>query len=211
MKTNRIISFTLINAFILLGFASLLAGCQKKLYPSQGHIKHPHKLESKKLGRSIASVGTGADRFLSFQDPAQIYIYCSLNSKDKNSCYSKNLQASINKYQEKFGKLGSDELELLLDSLSLSKVEKSTQSKLESIVSELEPSINESINEQHKFCKNNSKHFFKKCMEQSAEKDTFKVLNRYHKKNQMNGQEYLYLKNAIASKLLHKVDNLDTI
>ena len=222
MKTNQIISFTLINALILLGFASVLASCQKKLYPSHGHLKHTSGLFSKKSGgRTIASVQnqndehrlpiTNAERFLIFQDPSQIYIYCTLNSKEKESCYSDNLKKSVKKYEEKFGKLGEDELNGLLDSLSLENVQSSTQLKVDEILTNLEPNINKSINNQHKFCKENSKHFFKKCMEQSLDKDTFKVLNSYQRKNQMNGQEYLYLKDAIHAKFAVKTDDLKTI
>ena len=137
MKTNRIISFTLINASILLGFASILAGCQKKLYPSHGHMSQSHKLER---SRSIASVGekkqrpvSGAQRFLSYQDPAQIYIYCTLNSKAADSCYSKQLKDSVSKYEEKFGKLDREELNSLLDELEWSMVKNETQTKVDQI------------------------------------------------------------------------------
>lgn len=215
MKTNRIISFTLINASILLGFASILAGCQKKLYPSHGHMSQSHKLER---SRSIASVGekkqrpvSGAQRFLSYQDPAQIYIYCTLNSKAADSCYSKQLKDSVSKYEEKFGKLDREELNSLLDELEWSMVKNETQTKVDQILEQLEPQINKTVNQQHAFCKNNSKHFFKRCMSQAVEKDTFQVLNNYHKKHKMNGQEYLFLRDAINSQLNKKVSNLEVI
>lgn len=217
MKTHRIISFTLFNAFILLGFASMLAGCQKKLYPSHGHLSKSHKI----TGRSIASIEetSGSQdqaighskKFYSFQDPTQIYIYCSLNAKEANNCYSEQLQASVSKFQEKFGKIGKEDLNQLLDELKWESIKSTTESRVQGIIQELTPEINKTVNKQHQFCKQNSRHFFKRCMKQGVDKDTFQVLNKFHKKNKMNGQEYLFLKDAITHQLNHKVENLNVI
>lgn len=204
MKTNRIISFTLVNGFILLSFASILASCQKKLYPKTGHFA-----ELSTQSRSIASVEDST--FKSFQDPTQIYIYCHLNAKDENSCYGKELKASLAKFEEKFGKLGQQELTDLLDLYRLENVKKDADIKTQSLLNHLEPNINKNVNAQFRFCKQNAKHFFKKCMSQGIEKDTFKVLNNFHKKNQLNGQEYLYMKDIIKAQMGKKVSDQGTL
>lgn len=199
MKYNRIISFTLFNGFVLLSFASILASCEKKVYPASGYF-------SQAQGRSIASFGPKESSFSDFQDPKQIYIYCHLNLKNADSCFSEKLQKSMTKYEEKFGKL--ENKQEILDGLGYEIIKAEMDQSLNELTQKLEPQINKWVNKRFQFCKSNAKYFIDKCVKQNIEKDTFTVLNQFHKENKMNGQEYLFVKSAIQNKMNHSLSVL---
>lgn len=204
MKYNRIITFTVCNAFMMLSLASLLAGCQKKLYPSTGYF-------SQDPGRSPASIDSG---FYQYQDPKQIFIYCSLNKSVVENCYQEKFDLALKQYQAQFGELNTADLQQLKQSNSFNDVSAKVYNLARKLEQQLEPEINKYVNQRKIFCQKNSKYFFNKCLKQFTEKDSFAVLNKFHQKNQMNGQEYLFLKDRILARMkagLEQVKELQPI
>lgn len=204
MKYNRIISFTIINAFVLLGFASFLSGCEKKSFPGHGYFS---KSDNK---RSVASVETKPffKEFFHFQDPQQINIYCQLNRQPKEQCYNENMRSSLAKFQEKFGEISPTQQENLIKKYPYDQIQSELNIELKKIADNLVPQINKWVNKRFNFCKQHSKYFLKKCIKQSMEKDTFSILNQFHKKHKMNGQEYLLVKKTIKLKMKNHISEL---
>lgn len=198
MKLNKLVSFTLLNAFGLFVLATLLVSCQKRLFPKLGLLT---SLESP--SRSIASFKKVSKkerqlkRFKHFQDPKQILIYCKLNSHLEKSCYQDLFHKALSQYVQQSRSKEVVDIEIIQKSFN----HKNTSSELSNILAILDkkiiPNVEKITTTRENFCSKNSSKFLEKCLNQYIDKDTFHVLNKFHHHYKMNGHEYLYIKGRI--------------
>lgn len=196
MKHEKVISFTLINAFCLLGFASLLASCQKNKFQLQGHYtqfktaREPASQKKSSLEKHI--------------DLKQIVLFCQVNSSKHSLCFKQNFKQQVRKLKEQ-GKIAkqinfeqSDYYKKHLESVSLI---------TDKILNSLEDKIDFFVQKKKDFCHKNAKKDAKKCLKNTKMADTVHILNSYQQKQSyLNGHEYLYLKRKIEEKMDNKLD-----
>ena len=139
-----------------------------------------------------------------FQDSKQILIYCELNSKKSQACYEDKLNKVISNYTKEFGPISNQESSELRRTYSYIEVKSRVNSIIAQISAKTIKNMNDIVKVRKDFCKKNSKNYLSKCLVQYEEKDTFTVLNKFHRKFKMNGHEYLYLKGKIKTQLNHK-------
>jgi len=202
MKYERLVSSTFLNSFILLILGSLLTSCDKTTYSSKGlftKINQQYKQQYLDDGRSIASVNPKdtLSKFEKFQDPKQIFIYCSLNTKKEKICYNSELEKVLTKFKNKFGPLKPEEIKNIKDQYSYPVTQSTLKEVVKSISYKTTGNLNKIVNKRKNFCRRNSKKYLDRCLLQYLEKDTFSVLNKFHSKHKLNGHEYLYVKNKI--------------
>jgi hypothetical protein len=204
MKYNKLISITLFNSFTLFIFATIAASCEKTTIHSKGMITHNFKEAS----RSIASVkkATGNVQFTTFQDPKQIIVYCSNNSKRIKQCYNKHFDEIVSRYKNKFGPLEVNQVTLIKDLYQYDKTNNDLKKINTTVKKKLSVNIEKIVKKRESFCKQNSKQFLKKCLGQYLTRDTFTILNKFQFKNEkMNAHEYLYYKNIIENEFNSKL------
>lgn len=204
MKADKIISIAIINGLTLLIFASILAGCQKTSIHQSG-------LFTKYLNqnnRIIASSNNSGKINISKVDPKQVYIYCQVNDTNSEKCYQKNLNQILSFYEQKNGKLSKDKTNEYLINNSFTIVKEQTENIANELVNKMNIPIGKLVSKRETFCRVNSKYYLKRCLNQYLEKDTMSVLNAYQGHNrEMNGHEYLYLKQKIKNKFLISLED----
>ena len=205
MKFDKIISIAVINGLTLLIFASLLASCQKNSIPTKGHFS---TFDKTVLGRSIASAEP--QQLISLKkhfDLKQVYIYCSLNDTNAQQCYKTNLEKVINQYEKKAGKFSKEEKNLVVSSANFEYSKLNSEKIMFNVIGKMDTHIIQLVNKRENFCRVNSKYYIERCLKQYIETDTMVVLNKYQEHNtELNGHEYLYLKNGIKKKFVSKLD-----
>lgn len=182
MKTEKIVSITMINAFALMLFGSFLSGCQKKSISKTGFYT-----TLKEQGRTPAS----NNEFDKIQDPKQVYIYCSLNELNPKSCFNLFIEQKISKQNNK---------ELTKPEFNQVKTEVETLNN--QIISMVLPEIKKFTENRESFCEKNSKYYLNRCLHQYVNKESTEVLNKFQNKNvPLNGHEYLYIQKQIEGKM----------
>lgn len=182
MKYEKIISITLVNSFVLLIFASVLASCNENKVSKTGYFTNLNKVPS----RAIAGVGKIQNIK---QDPKQIYIYCSLKTVKVKACY-----------EQKITKLKINPLERTEFKFQnvLSEMDKINKILNEKLIAQLD----KTVKTRTQFCLNKSIKNNKSCMTKFLDRDTFTILNKFQAKNKnMNAHEYLFVKNIIKKNL----------
>lgn len=204
MKFNKIISIAVINGLTLLIFASLLASCQKNSIPTQGHFSHFKAFVS---ARSIASAES--EQLTSLKrhfDLKQIYIYCSLNDTNVQQCYKNNLKQIVNRYEQNVGTISKNDKKNIMTSAKFIDSKLNSEKIMFHIIDKMDTHIVQLVSKRENFCRVNSNHYIERCLKQYIETDTMTVLNKYQEYNtELNGQEYLYLKNGIKKKFTSKL------
>lgn len=214
MKYPKILSLTLANGIGFLIFGTVLAGCQRTAVPKQGFFSKFSAKENSSLGRmpasSASSFGNRAKSVLAFekfQDAKQIYIYCSLNDLNPQTCFKRQLDESLKIFSRKRS-LSKAQEQSIKEHLSYANVKEETESALSKIFMAINPSINKLVDKRVSFCQKNSELYFNRCLKQYVNKETFEVLNAYQHHNlSINGHEYLFLKNRIEKKIIYKLDH----
>ncbi|MEX0798612.1 MAG: hypothetical protein WD025_04175, partial [Bacteriovoracaceae bacterium] len=210
MKHPRTLSIILVkplaNGLGLLLLSSMLASCQKTVIQKVGMFTHiSESLQTQKLkGRFPAS---SHKDFVQFQDPKQIYIFCELNNSDKQACFSKHLNESLDQFALK---QNTDERELaqIKKIHSFEKTRLSTMAALKQVFTDIHPQIDKLFEKRSSFCKQNATLHLERCLRQYLNKETLQVLNDFQERNKrMNGREYLYLKKHIQGKFQDKLEN----
>jgi hypothetical protein len=204
MKYNKLISITLFNSFFLLIFTCFVASCDKKTIQSKGMLTNFNKLPS----RSIASIKskTKKRQFINFQDPKQIIVYCTNNSKRIKQCYNKYFAEILADYKVKFGPLSGSQITLIKENYQYNNINEKLNTMNKNIDQLLTVNIQSIVVKREDFCKANSKKYLKKCLTQYLSRDTFAILNKFqfeHRK--MNAHEYIYYKNIIQSNFESKL------
>lgn len=203
---EKMMKLALTNSFLLIVFASILASCQRPKFYSSGHLT-TFLVQS----RAIASVGSEENykKFIKFQDPKQIIIYCKLNSKKPKACYGVNLKKTLAKYTQNNKNLKQDQLNILTQQLSFERQDGILERLTEKILISEEDFINNLVNQRKVFCHKNAKKDVKRCLNQYLNNDTFSVLNKYQSKNKLNGLEHNYFIKRINQLLRKSFDKAE--
>ena len=199
MEYKKLLKLTILNSLCLLVFAGFLSSCQKVKFPRTGHFT-----KIKTVARTIANKSDDDmffEKFINFQDPKQIVIYCQLNSQKPEVCYNIHLSETINQFIISSKQNRSAEVKSLKSKLDY----KSQVSKLSDLTEKAKNMnallISTIVTKRKDFCSKNSKKDLEKCLNQYIKRDTFTVLNKYQSKFKLNGLEYLFLKQIINSEL----------
>lgn len=205
MKFDKIISIAVINGLTLLLFASLLASCQKNSIPTKGHFS---SFQVKDLGRGIASAQSPQLESLQKHfDIKQVYIYCTLNDTNAEQCFQNNLDKVINQYEQKMGKLNKEDKKILTTHTKFQSMKTQSEKIMHSLLGRMDTHILQLVNKRENFCRVNSKFYIERCLKQYIDTDTMAVLNKYQDHNSnLNGHEYLYLKNGIKKVFISKLE-----
>lgn len=196
MKVDKIISIAVINGLTLLLFASLLAGCQKTSIHHAGLFTKYTQQNS----RTIASATISSDLEKHF-DVKQVYIFCKVNDINVEQCFKKNFEVILKRYEDKNGSLAQGQKDELIRQVNFNQIKTNTEVIAKSMIDKMSTHIGQLVSKRESFCRVNSKFYIKRCLGQYVEKDTMSVLNAYQGHNrEMNGHEYLYLKNKIKEK-----------
>jgi hypothetical protein len=201
MKYNKIISITLVNSFLILAFASFLASCNKQSIKPNGMLSN---YLTTSPSRGIASINfeTPLSKFKEFQDPKQIIVYCSNQTKKIKTCYNNELSKLMSEYKSQYPRVTNQEIALIQENVKFETIKRKLDDINLHIQHELQPKINKLTQKREEFCKINSKNLVKRCLEQYLSRDTFAVLNNFQiKKNKMNAHEYLYYKEFIQKRI----------
>lgn len=198
MKYPKILSITLANGLGFLIFGSILAGCQKTAISKKGFLTTLVKQTS----RVPAST---SKKFEDFQDPKQIYVYCQVNDMNAKRCYERHLKGALNRYIKKT-KATKDQIANYEKKHSYDQVKGQAHKALAHVFMALGPKINTTVEKRVGFCEENSSLYMERCLNQYLKKETFEILNEYQSANaQINGHEYLFLKDQIKRKLQQKL------
>lgn len=164
---------------IFIGLFFVLASCQKRPIPHEGHFTQYQPLHLVK-GRTIASIAQNDNLNM---DPKQVYLSCYLKeNKKQQECFE--LLSTEHQLENDFQKIEEEIIEIS-----------------KSIVNELTPKILSYIKSQNAFCLKNATLSFEKCLELKKDKDSVEVSNHYQELHpELNGQEYLFLKAKIAER-----------
>lgn len=191
MKTEKIVSITMINAFMLMLFGSFLSGCQKKTISKTGFYTNFNT-----QNRTPASF----DEFSKIQDPKQVYIYCQLNELNPKKCFDLFVQQKMNEAKSQN-----------ITQPDYQKIDNEMQSLNKKLISLVLPKIKDFAIKREEFCEKNSKFYLSRCLNQYTNKESLQVLNQFQdQKSPFNGHEYLYVQKQIESKmkeLLVKAEN----
>lgn len=183
MKTEKILSITMINAFVLMMFGSFLSGCQKTSIPTSGFYS-----QIKSNGRTPAS----SNEYIQYQDPKQIYIYCHLNELDAKKCYELQSKMKIQELSKKHKSLTE------IDIPSYENVHNEVQVINKKLIQNIKPEINKILSHRENYCEKNSKYYLDRCLNQYISKETIELVNKIQNNNSpLNGREYLYLQKQI--------------
>lgn len=200
MNTRKLMKFAAMNTIGLLIFASLLASCQKEKCPKSGHFT-----KMKNASRTIASISSPNTQklsFIEFQDPKQIVMFCDLNSKKPETCYSIHFENALLKFtNQNKSNVKPEQVASLKDEMTYENVKNELNGNLEQALSSHQEFVSSLVNKRKSFCYNNSKKDLERCLNQYLKRDTFTVLNQYQNTNNLNGVEYLFLKKKITSEL----------
>lgn len=196
MKYNQIITITLGNGLALLVFASMLASCQKNGIKTSGHF-------SKFVfsGRFPASESPLNEHF----DPKQIFIYCKINSINNEQCFRQHFNEKLNELAKE-NKINVSSLKEydFKEYYNKSQIEVATITS--KIINSLETNIYSYSKKKEDLCDDNNVVYLKRCLNNSIDADSIHILNTYQQQNpDINGQEYLYLKNQIKTSLENKL------
>lgn len=187
---------------------SLTLSCQSSKYPKAGHFSI-----TKLPARTIASESEEdlyVSKYLGFQDPKQILIYCNLNSQKPETCYEINLNDSLNSFI-KFSQDNRDApIALLKERLSFSNQYDELIGLTEEAQKYNMPLLLDISKKRKEFCLLNAKKNINKCLNQYIRRDTFSILNKFQNKFKLNGLEYLYLKKQIRSDLENEFISLES-
>lgn len=205
MKFNKLVSITLCNSFVLLVFASMLASCQKSKFAKVGLFSKWESTPS----RSIASVPKIFKKkhqvtFINFQDPKQILIFCHSSSTKVKTCYKDHFNKTLVQFTKSYGPFSAEKIISLKEQFTYELVSETLNTLVSKVLEKTNDKMKKIVMSRKTFCEKNSEYFLKKCLSQYLEKDTFSVLNQFHGKNRMNGQEYLYIKSKIKHNLNKK-------
>ena len=182
MKTEKIVSITMINAFALMIFGSFLSGCQKRTISKTGFYT-----SLKNQDRAPAS----NNKFNEYQDPKQVYIYCSLNELNPKNCFNLFIDQKLS--QIKDNKVEKPDFE---------KTKFEVESLNKKILSMILPQIKKYTKNREQFCEQNSKVYLNRCLHQYVNKESTEVLNSFqNKQSPFNGHEYLYIQKQIEEKM----------
>lgn len=193
MKFKSVISLTIINSLLLFVFGSLLASCNKKTLPKTGYFT---KIQTP--SRSIASSAPEqVELYKEYQDPKQIIIFCSLSSHNYKHCYNKQLKESVSEYIRRTKDLQADASIAIIKFYNFDKVNSQINDQVLHVKSKIDTSVLKLVTRQKKFCKQNSVKNVDRCLKQFKNRDSIAVLNKFQYGNQLNGHEYLYVKNLI--------------
>ncbi|MBD64417.1 MAG: hypothetical protein CME62_04375 [Halobacteriovoraceae bacterium] len=198
MKIEKFIKLGLVQAFIFLLFATAITGCQKKNFDKTGHYAQVN-LNT----RAPASAdGPELQKFLKYQDPKQIYLFCALSSPKKTQCYKQHFQHVMSKFESKYGKFTREETAQVQNKFAFKVVEAEVKQVKQHILDKIDPELYNIVTKRSSFCEKNSTIHLDRCMTQFKNKDTLMVLNHYQKRNkQLNAHEYLYTQNFILEEL----------
>jgi YHS domain-containing protein len=189
MKYNKIVSFALINGFVLLVFASVLSGCQKNSIAKKGHFTN-YFPERNPANAEEAYV----------PDAKQIYLYCKLNTIDTKDCFDKTLTKILHE-KAKEGFIESEQIQKFKDSIEYVLVEKEIINIANNISVQMEEHFTRYASKRQEFCDQNASKDLKRCLHRHLHADALKVLNQYQKQApNLNGQEYLFLKEHFKKK-----------
>ena len=182
MKTEKIVSITMLNAFLLMLFGSFLSGCQKKTISKSGFFT-----TFSAQNRAPASF----DEFSKIQDPKQVYIYCHLNELEPKNCFDLFVQQKLNDSKNKNIQVPQYEsIQQQMDELN------------EKVLSLVLPKIIDVTNKRESFCEKNSKYYLNRCLHQYVNKESLDILNNFQSnKSPFNGHEYLYVQKQIELKM----------
>jgi hypothetical protein len=196
MKYNKIISFALVNAFALLMFATLLSSCQKNSIAQQGHFTSYYE------SRSPAS----AEQKPATYDFKQVYLYCKLNAVDTKSCFEKTLTKILND-KVRDNVLEKDQAQQIKSQFSYNYIHNEIVSIANNISVKMDDEITKYYSKRKTFCVANAKKDLKRCLHRHLHADALKVLNNYQKKApNLNGQEYLFLKDHFRHQFISRYD-----
>lgn len=197
MKLSKVLCLALINGFVLLIFASMLAGCQQASVHHYGYFTR----FAQENNRQIASASP-AHSIQKHFDIKQVYIYCMVNEKNVEQCFDKNFKNILKKYENKSGKFTEIERQKITQEINFKSIQNNTEKLAKTMLKKMDVHIKQLVNRREKFCRTNAKYYIKRCLNQYIEKDTMSVLNSYQVHNrEMNGHEYLFLKNKIKNKI----------
>ena len=156
------------------------------------------------VNRTPASASDGSSiqlKFIKFQDPKQIALYCLRDSAKPKNCYSDHFNKSVKSFEAVEGSLDHASIKALNETFKFEKVQENLSQIFNDYKKPLNPEIKSIVQKRKDFCEQNAHKFPKKCMTHFLEKDTFKVLNKIYSKKKMNGEEYLYIKNKLRHHL----------
>ena len=198
MKYPKILSLTLANGLGLLIFGSILAGCQKTAISKKGFLTSLVK-ENSRVPASATS------KFQDYQDPKQIYVYCKVNDMNAKKCYERHLKSALAQFSIKT-KASKAELANYEKTLNFENAESQANKAIDQVFMAIGPKINTTVEKRVRFCEENSSLYMDRCLGQYLKKETFEILNAYQSGNaQINGHEYLFLKDKIKKKLQRKL------
>ncbi|MCO4755179.1 MAG: hypothetical protein KC478_11910 [Bacteriovoracaceae bacterium] len=198
MKYPKILSITLVNGIGFLIFGAILAGCQKTAIHKKGFLTALVKQTSRGPASTVA-------KFEEHQDPKQIYVYCHINDINPKSCYNRHLGESLTQFF-KDKKVPKTQLDTLAAKHKFETVKTDAHKAIDQVFMAITPTINKTVEKRVKFCEANSNLHLDRCLKQYLKKETFEVLNSYQASNKnMNGHEYLFLKDKIQKKLERKL------
>lgn len=199
MKYNKIITITLANGLALLVFASMLAGCQKNGIKTSGHFT-----SFSMGGRFPASLDPIDDHF----DPKQIYIYCNLNSINNKQCFKQHFNEKLQQLTTTNKISREKALEFNVDEY-FEKSQIQVAKIANSIVTLMNNQIYSYTKRKEKLCDDNEVIYLKQCLFNSIDADSVHILNTYQQTNpDINGQEYLFLKNQIRVSLTNNLNDM---
>lgn len=182
MKTEKIVSITMANAFILMLFGSFLSGCQKKTISKTGFYTN-----FSVQNRAPASF----DEFSKLQDPKQVFIYCQLNELNPQKCYNLYINQKINETNKKN-----------LQAPEYANVERQIKQLNNKLISLVLPQIKNSASNREEFCEKNSKFYLNRCLHQYVNKESLEIVNKLqNSQTPFNGHEYLYVQKQIENKM----------
>ncbi len=197
-------SFFKLNLFFGVLFL-VFYGCNEQKVSSKGLFNMAIETTS----RSIASTPHISKKSLikisEKYNPTQFYLHCLMREKNSHKkCYYKQLHLTLSHLDIKPSDQEFTELE---NFFSLEKIEESL--KHDSL--QTQKAINDKllglVFKRTEFCKANSKHFLKRCLMQYKNQDSINLANQLQKRfPQINGIEYLYLKDQIESELEAKLE-----
>jgi len=194
MKTEKIVSITVANAFILMLFGSFLSGCQKSLISKTGLYS-----TLKTNNRIPASANT--NQFTKYQDPKQIYIYCQLNEINPKKCFEHFVERKVSDLKKKNLKISSGDIP------SFAQTQSEVESINQMIIQNSFPKIKKLTDHRQVFCEKNSKYYLDRCLNQYVSKEAVELVNVFQNNNSpLNGHEYLYLQKQFELKIQSELE-----
>lgn len=203
MKMEKFISLSLCNASIFLIFATAMTSCEKRNFQKFGHFS---KVSLTKRSPASTQNNEVLNKFNSYQDAKQIYLYCSLNAPKLDQCYKHHFNQVISTFSKKYKSYSKDEINEIKKKYSFENTQEQIVGIKSIIIDKLDPEMFSIVKKQKEFCKENATKNEKRCLLQFKNKETVALLNKYQKREQkLNAHEYLYMHNFLVKEFENRL------